>query len=220
MLQKHSHRSACPRRHAPRARRGSDRNSDGGLVSNTPTGGDINQKWLFFCFKDADFTRTRKLEGDMLFESHAVIVRCCFAYKLLNNQTCEVSSRKGYGPEPRQWCGGETGQFQRSERPVAAAASFGRRKWNQSQHRTSFTKDRSVGNRQSWHNILLVAVLGKATVLSLMFKSCTKMHLNNSKRPRCLGGSVRCKEDEYPRSHFTERLRQCLASIHQPELMT
>lgn len=115
---------------------------------------------------------------------HALWVTRCHCLMLLCLWAAEEPDLWGelpkkYGPEPRQWCGGETGQFQRSERPAAAAASFGRRKWNQSQHRTSFTKDRSVGNRQSWHNILLIAVLGKATVSSLMFKSCTKMHLNN-----------------------------------------
>lgn len=54
-------------------------------------------------------------------------------------------------------------------------------KWKQEQNRTSFTKDQSIGNRQSWDNLLLAATwcFWKRVVLSLIFKRGTKMHLRN-----------------------------------------
>ena len=90
---------------------------------------------------------------------------------------------------------------------------------SQKQHRTSFTKDQSVGSRQSW-GILLVAKTCKVKYSQYFFmilrsqtvfkvEPCTKMHLNHQ---------FAIKRMILPDPIFTvERLYQCLAFIYQPE---
>lgn len=82
--------------------------------------------------------------------SLTIVVECCFCIKQLNKLN-QKSAPEKYGPEPKEYVE-EVRQAcvsaLLSERPAVVEASH-MKPSSQKQHRTLFTKDQSVGSRQS-----------------------------------------------------------------------